>query len=96
MYYYRKRRIGNRVVSEYMGSGEFAEAISILDEYDREMKALEREERKRELEALRADDTKVKEICDIVRDLASGALLAVGYHTHKGQWRKRRNGQGHD
>ena len=37
-YYYRKRRIGRRVVSEYVGSSETAELIAGMDVLDQEQR----------------------------------------------------------
>ncbi len=41
-YYYRKRRIGTRVMSTYVGSSETAGLIARLDALDREQRAAER------------------------------------------------------
>jgi len=90
-YYYRKRREGDRVVSEYVGSGPLAELASALDDLTREEQSLEREQIQREREAIRAVDMRVEDVCTVIRVLTYGALLAAGYHTHKAQWRKKRN-----
>lgn len=90
-YYYRKRREGDRVVSEYVGSGPLAELASTLDNLTRQEQSLQREQMQREREAIRALDTEVEDVCTVIRVLTYGALLAAGYHTHKGQWRKKRN-----
>jgi hypothetical protein len=87
-YYYRKRREGDCVVSEYVGTGEVAEAIAALDARDRDRRQLERQKQA----ALQALDAEVDEVCDLIRILTRGFLLATGYHTHKGQWRKTRHG----
>jgi hypothetical protein len=89
-YYYHKTRIGGRVVSQYIGRGPLAEALIAFDAADRadrawkghtQAEARQRDqEREQRLEALRA----------VLRDMTDAALLASGYHTHKGQWRKRR------
>ena len=36
IYYYRKKRDGNRVISEYLGKGEMALLFSQLDKMERE------------------------------------------------------------
>ncbi len=85
-YYYRKRRVGRRVVSEYVGSGELAEMAAAL-------RALERDSRlarRRRWAAIRAFDAQVDRACDLVQALAHGALLVTGHRLHKGQWRKSR------
>jgi len=91
MYYYRKRREGDRIVSEYVGSGPLAELASTFDDLAREKRSLRRKRMQQEREAIRAVDAKVEEICSMVRALTCGALLSAGYHTHKGQWRRKRN-----
>ena len=86
-YYYRKRRQGDRVISEYVGAGELAEACAALDTLEREVRRAARERRR----ADRALDAQVGQACDFIRALTCAALLVSGYHTHKGQWRKKRH-----
>jgi hypothetical protein len=86
-YYYRKRRQGDRVVSEYVGAGEAAEIAAQLD-------ALAPALRLRQAErwaSRRARDARVDEIAECIDALVCGVLLAAGHHTHKGQWRKKRH-----
>ena len=92
LYYYRKRREGRRVISEYVGGGELGRSASGLDQ-------LEREERQAELAAFRAEcdavldaGRRIDALEGLVRDLVRVALVSAGLHTHKGQWRKRRDG----
>jgi hypothetical protein len=86
-YYYRKRRQGDRVVSEYVGTGELAAAAATLDALERELRQAERQR----WAAIREADAQVQEICDLIQALVQAALLATGHHTHKGQWRKKRH-----
>ena len=85
-YYYRKRRAGRRVVSEYVGSGESAQAAAALRDLERDS----RRARRRQRAAIRAFDAQVDRACDLVQALARGALLVTGHRLHKGQWRKSR------
>lgn len=90
-YYYRKRRQGNRVVSEYMGgglSGQFAEILDMEDRQETEYKRRELGKQKRQAAAI---DTRLNEIEKYTRTLTRACLLLAGYHTHKGQWRKLKN-----
>ena len=89
-YYYEKRREGDRVVSKYVGTGSFAEACAVLDESEKEKRRLEREALRQEREALDREARQVRDVLDQIRALTHAALIAGGYHMHKGQWRKRR------
>ena len=90
-YYYRKHRIGDRVVSEYVGAGPDALAAAALDELKRQAREEERELFRRERERQRAIDEELDHICLLIRNLVDAALLLNGYHLHNGQWRKKRD-----
>jgi hypothetical protein len=93
-YYYRKRRVGKTVYSEYIGAGPGAELVAALDQKERDRRAAARTA---ELEAQRADlaiDRELDRLGDIVRTITAAALVAGGYHTHKGQWRQMRKTNG--
>lgn len=85
-YFYQKKRENGKVVSKYLGNGLAAEicegADSLLATW-RELQKLEGQEQE-------DIDTAVDAFCRISRTAINGALYAVGYHRHKGQWRKRR------
>ena len=90
LYYYRKRREGGRVISEYAGGGHVAGLFAALDGEARakhEVKAAEREARR---EADRRADSTLDELRAACDALAAASLLARGCHTHKGEWRRRR------
>ncbi len=89
-YYYEKRREGERVVSTYVGTGSFAEACAVLNESEKQKRRLDREALRQEREALDRQAGQVKDVLDQIRALTHAALIAGGYHMHKGQWRKRR------
>jgi hypothetical protein len=89
-YYYRKTRIGDRVVSEYVGAGEVAEMCAKLDRYEwarREITKIETAEFRAELESI---DAAIDEACQINKFLVDALFLINGYHKHKGQWRQKR------
>jgi hypothetical protein len=94
-YYYRVRKVGGRVVREYVGKGPLAEATARLDHVKwmrRRIEALDLRDEKDEHAALEAE---VKALSEQAEHAARAALLAAGYHQHKrGPWRKRRE-QGH-
>ena len=89
-YYYRKRRQGSRVVSEYVGAGEHGAAAATRDILARAERERLRQERIRERERLLALEQAGSEAEEQVRMVTRAWLLAAGYHTHKGQWRRRR------
>src|SRR5690349_16103527 len=90
-YYYRKRRLGGKVVSEYLGAGLLGVVGSVLDAEDRE----EREEAeaawRAERDRLDAAEAEIVEYCRAVEDVAWAALLAARCHQHRGQWRRGRH-----
>ncbi len=89
-YYYEKRREGERIVSTYVGTGSFAEARAVLNDAAKEKRRLQREALRQEREALDREGRQVRDVLDQIRALTHAALIAGGYHMHKGQWRKRR------
>ena len=86
-YYYHKQRRGKQVVSIYCG-GEFARWIAGSQAAQRNVRARQRlAERSMRADEKRVDDA-LKKLEQMTRALVRGVLLAEGYHTHKGQWRK--------
>lgn len=92
-YYYQKRRIGERVVSEYIGRGELANLVARLDGIDRMRSEDKRRKMQSEQEELDTQKAQVYDVFTLIRSLTHAALLASNYHMHKGQWRKRREQQ---
>ena len=86
-YYYRKRRVGRRVVSEYVGAGPAAMLIAELDMVEQE----EAQEKRREQLRMMEQDLDIDEALDLSIDLARAVLLLAGCHSHKGEWRRRRD-----
>ena len=89
-YYYRKRRIGKRVVSEYIGRGPQAESVAETDALARADRADRRARWQAERNRQADIDRLVDAVCGLTRTAVWDALRAAGYHQHKGQWRKRR------
>ena len=88
-YYYRKRRLGNRVVSTYVGAGECGAAAARHDARAHAERERTRREEIRERERLLALERAGADAEDRVHLVTQAWLLAAGYHTHKGQWRRR-------
>ena len=90
-YYYRSRKVGGRVVREYVGTGEVAELVAQLDALERERREEERDARRAEKARLEALDAPLDQLNDLADLLAHAALVAAGFRQHKrGEWRKKR------
>lgn len=89
-YYTRSRRVGGRVVREYVGSGAVGELAAEVD-------AMERAERLARCSEWRQQCGEARDVRDALaalearsRQWVSDTLSAEGFHRHKGQWRRRR------
>ena len=88
-HFYTARREGGRVVKEYVPVAVAPFAAQLADE-QRAERAGERDAAARaraELDALAATLDPLDELAALAH---RAAMLAAGYHNHKGQWRKRR------
>ena len=92
-YYYRSRRSGQRVETEYLGTGALAELIAEADACDQQLREQQRMEARAEQEAQRQLDRSIAAVGHLTQAVVQAVLLASGYHVHKGQWRKRRDGR---
>ena len=90
-YYTRSKKIGGRVVRQYVGGGTVGQLASATDarlRAEREAQAADWQAEKARLEALEADVAALWEGADI---MARATLLASGYHQHdRGEWRQSR------
>ena len=92
-YYTRSKRMGGRVVREYVGCGPVGELAAAHDE-------LKRAERTEQLEAMERKKRELERIEGLLmrswegaRDQARLAMIDAGYYRHhRGEWRKRRGG----
>lgn len=92
LYYYRKRREGDRVVSEYVGGGLVASLIEHQDKRERLQREAEKLRMSRARMSMAAIDRQLDEFSEIVDLMVKAELLAMGYHRHKRQWRRKREG----
>ena len=90
LYYYRKRRDGEIVVSEYVGAGDLGELAATLDALDRQEREQERQRSHEWREQIDAISRTGSEAEAAIRELTAAWLIVHGYHCHKGQWRRRR------
>ncbi len=89
-FYYRKRRVNGRVISEYVGNGDVAEALAMLDEHDRQHRQRAAAEWRAIVDADRRHDDDLAAVDALVKSAVAAVMLANGYHTHKRQWRRQR------
>lgn len=93
-HWYKSRREGGHVVTEYIGTGELGRYMAEADNKQQQQRAQERARERSELQALAAGEHELdRELDAIARQLHSlteAALLASGYHKHSGTWRRRR------
>lgn len=94
-YYTRSRRIGGRVVREYVGRGLLGELAEREDRAEREARAqataVRQQQRRRQQEEDRALRELVIGIDRQAATLTAITLAAAGYHRPKrGVWRRRR------
>jgi hypothetical protein len=87
LYYYRKRRVGGRVVSEYVGRGPVAALSAQLDEAERAEEKVRRARERGEREAAEALDELLDAIGAALNTAAACELVAAGCHNWKGEWR---------
>lgn len=90
-FYYKKNRIGNRVFSEYVGSGEVAECIAQLDYLEQ----LENSRKRNQITELRQQfdemENHIQSLSDLNKNLVDALFLINGFRQHKRQWRKKHN-----
>jgi hypothetical protein len=90
-YYYSKQRVGRRVISEYVGSGDVATIIADLSAVWQNRALCTREQETHTRLSLAAGDAPLDELETLLTGLTRAVLLANGYHTHKGTWRRTRD-----
>lgn len=92
-YYYRKEREGSKVRSIYVGRGEIAHMISQIQSSSPVLERLARTIRAPEVVEREKAEAQVLQLTDLIRSITQATLLAAGFHTHKRQWRRIRNGR---
>jgi len=92
-YWYRSRRNGGQVETEYLGAGILGQYAATIDAEEQERRREEREAQAAERQAQAAIDRRLDEAGAELRGLLREVLQAAGYHQHKGTWRKRRDGR---
>jgi hypothetical protein len=90
-YYYRSKREGTRVVTEYVGRRQWVPALLRLGALERERQRSERARTRAEPEAELEVDREIDALDDLTRKLTQAVLIVSGYHTHNRQWRRQRD-----
>ena len=91
-FYYRSKRKGNKVVTEYLGNNLVADLASQHDEQQRLARQAEREALQALAAAEQAVDTEIDAIGKLLSSLVDAHLLLAGYRQHnRGEWRKKRD-----
>ncbi len=87
LYVYRKRREGERVISEYVGG-------SVVDLMAYQVEKEQREREREKVHACRANvsaiDAELDRASAMVDSVVSQTLASAGYHYHRGEWRKKK------
>jgi hypothetical protein len=95
LYYTRSRRVGGRIVREYVGTGEAAEVVAQLDALERDRRWREALLWQEERACYAAADAALGTLGRVCDELLEQELMAAGYHRHnRGEWRRRRHGSG--
>lgn len=91
LYYYTKERQGNRVVSRYVGAGEFSSTVVQMREIDADVLALLKWKWKYERDQLDNLEASIAaSFCDAAQTFRH-AMEMAGYRQHnRGEWRKKR------
>jgi hypothetical protein len=87
-YYYHKRKVNGKAVSEYMGAGDGAVLMALMHQeaaHKRQTWQASKDEQTRL-------DKEIDELRDQVQAIVTATLLVAGYHQHKRMWRKQRAG----
>jgi hypothetical protein len=92
-YLYRSRRSGGKVQTEYLGKGEGAEIVALMAAEASAERQAQRKAWRAERARIEAADSALAGLGRLVSEATRAALIAAGYHPHKRQWRKKRNGK---
>ena len=90
-YYTRSRKVGGRVVREYVGGGVVGELAAAEDTQVRWRRRAEEEAWRRHQAMVAAAEDPLADLCTMADALVHGTLLLAGYHQHhRGDWRRKR------
>lgn len=93
LYYYKKERDGSKVKSVYVGRGEIAHMVAEIQSTSPLLERLARTVKSPEARKAETVEAAFRCATDLIHLITEASLLAAGYHTHRRQWRKIRNGR---
>ena len=96
-YFYEKERNGDKVRSVYAGKGRTAYLLNQMRLLKKEEDAYEKQRKNSETLRQRQTENELENIVEsfgeVSRVLADAFFLTNGFHQHKRQWRRKRNGK---
>ena len=90
-YYYKKERVGSKVKSVYVGRGDVAQMSSQIQANSPLLERLARTIKSPETIKHEKAEASLEQVTDLVQLLTQATLVAASFHTHHGQWRRRRH-----
>jgi hypothetical protein len=91
LYYTRTRKVGCRVVREYVGGGILGHLAALQDAQERQRREEEAAWWKEERERLEALVAPVEQLCEATEIVYRAALVSAGFRRHqRGEWRRQR------
>jgi hypothetical protein len=91
LYYTRSKKVGGRVVREYVGGGILGHIAALQDAQERRLREEEAALWKEECERLESLVAPVEQLCEVAEILSRATLLAAGFRRHqRGEWRRKR------
>jgi len=90
-YYYKKERDGSTVRSVYVGCGEIAQMVSKLQSSSAELEKLMQAKNAIEANELERVEATLNRAMELTQLFTPAELLTAGFHTHKRQWRRKRD-----
>jgi hypothetical protein len=91
LYYTRSRKVGGRVVREYVGGGTLGHIAALEDAQERRQRKEEAASWKEERDRLEALVAPVEQLCEVAEILSRATLVAAGFRRHqRGEWRRKR------
>jgi hypothetical protein len=88
---YKKERDGSSVRSVYVGRGEVAQMVSKLQASSTDLEKLMRAKKSIETHELQRAEVALDRAVELIQLFTQAELLTAGFHTHKRQWRRKRD-----